>query len=137
MTDRTGCPLAGNLFDDLRDEITGEGRSSGVAAETLELFVEQFSASILGERIVGIKRRSRGRLEEKLTTTRLDPFAEGVLAATIDCARELSSQSYAPIPGFFDEYLVPWLASVVLWLDSNAFECRCIEVARACLEALE
>jgi hypothetical protein len=97
VTESGSCPIADDLFDELRKDLEGSTDSSGVAAETLELFVEQFSTSVLGDRVLGLKRRSRGRLEDHLSSTPLKSSAADVLAASIDCARELSSQSYAPI----------------------------------------
>ncbi len=129
------CPLAGTLFDDLAKAIGDD--SSGVLTETLQLFVEQFSKNVLAEPLLGIELSTRGRLEVILSRGGISEHVADVIAATIDIAKEVGAQGYAPVSGMLDDYVRPWLETVEAWLDEDHDTCPCTASVRRCLLAAQ
>lgn len=124
----TECPLAPDVFKSLVkageeaeyiDEVSIE-----IVHETVELVVEQLSES-LGERLLGIKRRTRRRLEALVLRGGFDESFRDVLSSTIDLAKEVDDQGYVALEGFNDEFLIPWLQTLEYWLLEDDLDCEC------------
>lgn len=125
----TECPLAPDVFKSLveaGEEVEDiDDVSIKIVHETVELVVEQLSES-LGERLLGIKRRTRRRLETLALRGDFDESFRDVLSSTIDLAKEIDDQSYVALEGFNDEFLIPWLQALEYWLlAQDDLDCEC------------
>lgn len=132
MDEDTACPLADNLFDDPAKELAGSGES-GVLKETAQLFIEQVSRSALGEALLGIERNTRDRLELILSKGGKGEHLDNVIVTTIEIAKEIGAQRYAPISGFTTDYIVPWLSAIAGWLHASFPDCPCTASVDSCL----
>lgn len=125
----TDCPLAPDVFKPLL-EAAEEARyldalPLSVVRDTVELVIEQLSASV-GERLLGIKRTTRRRLETLALHGGYEMSFRDVLSSTIDLAKEVDDQGYVTLEGFNDEFLIPWLQTLEEWLyDEEDLDCEC------------
>lgn len=55
---------------------------------------------------------------------------------TIEIAKEIGAQRYAPIAGFTTDYIVPWLTAISDWLNASFPDCGCTASVDNCISAV-
>jgi hypothetical protein len=106
------------IRDDILDSALADPDASGIYKETLQIFVEAFSESVLGEKLLGIGLRTRGLLERTLQEESPEEPLAGLIAATVDACREIPDSYFGTDAGYVETFFVPWLKELEEWLAS-------------------